>query len=124
MTCIQAKTLTYGQYHAIVDDSAVTLRIGSNPKDSQTVLVVPNTHIGQVRLLLTDAAKLKNHLLGIGKIRKCANISEKVKDLTDDALVVLITEALVDLSAAAEKHRVSKEDLSCVLQVYASQNQA
>lgn len=124
MTCTQAKTLTYGQYHAIVDDSAVTLRIGSNPKDSQTVLVVPHTHIDQVRLLLTDAVKLKNHLLGIGKIRKCSNVSDKVKDLTDDALVVLITEALVDLNAAAEKHGIPKEDLSCVLQVYASQTQA
>lgn len=124
MTCTQAKTLTYGQYHAIVDDSTVTLRIGSNPKDSQTVLVVPNTHIDQVRLLLTDAAKLKNHLLGIGKIRKCSNVSDKVKDLTDDALVVLITEALVDLNAAAEKHGIPKEDLACMLQVYASQNQA
>lgn len=120
MTCTQAKTLTYGQYHAIVDNSAVTLRIGSNPKDSQTVLVVPNTHIDQVRLLLTDAVKLKNHLIGIDKIRKCANVSDKVKDLTDDALVVLITEALVDLNTTAEKHGVSKEDLSCVLQVYAS----
>lgn len=124
MTCTQAKTLSYGQYHAIVDDNAVTLRIGSNPKDSQTVLVVPNTHIDQVRLLLTDAAKLKNHLLGIGKIRKCSNVSDKVKDLTDDALVVLITEALVDLNAAAEKHGIPKEDLACMLQVYASQNQA
>lgn len=124
MTCTQAKTLTYGQYHAIVDDSTITLRIGSNPKDSQTVLVVPNTHIDQVRLLLTDAAKLKNHLLGIGKIRKCSNVSDKVKDLTDDALVVLITEALVDLNAAAEKHGIPKEDLACMLQVYASQNQA
>lgn len=124
MTCTQAKTLTYGQYHAIVDDSTVTLRIGSNPKDSQTVLVVPNTHIDQVRLLLTDAAKLKNHLLGIGKIHKCSNVSDKVKDLTDDALVVLITEALVDLNAAAEKHGIPKEDLVCMLLVYASQNQA
>ena len=124
MTCTQAKTLSYGQYHAIVDDSAVTLRIGSNPKDSQTVLVVPNTHIDQVRLLLTDTVKLKNHLIGIDKIRKCANVSDKVKDLTDDALIVLITEALVDLNAAAEKHGIPKEDLSCVLQVYASQNQA
>lgn len=124
MTCTQAKTLTYGQYHAIIDDGAVILRVGSNPKDSQTVLVVPHTHIDQVRLLLTDAAKLKNHLLGIGKIRKCSNVSDKVKDLTDDALVVLITEAIVDLNTAAEKHGVSKEDLACMLQVYASQNQA
>ena len=124
MTCTQAKTLSYGQYHAIVDDSAVTLRVGSNPKDSETVLVVPNTHIDQVRVLLTDAVKLKNHLIGIGKIRKCANVSEKVKDLTDDALVVLITEALVDLPAAAEKFGVPVEDVSCLLQVYASQTQA
>lgn len=124
MTCTQAKTLTYGQYHAIIDDGAVTLRVGSNPKDSQTVLVVPHTHIDQVRLLLTDAVKLKNHLLGIGKIRKCSNVSDKVKDLTDDALVVLITEALVDLNTAAEKHGIHKEDLACMLQVYASQNQA
>ena len=124
MTCTQAKTLSYGQYHAIVDDSATTLRVGSNPKDSETVLVVPHTHLDQVRILLTDAVKLKNHLIGIGKIRKCANVSEKVKDLTDDALVALITEALVGLNAAAEKHGVSKEDLSCVLQVYASQTQA
>ena len=124
MTCTQAKTLSYGQYHAIVDDSAVTLRVGSNPKDSETVLVVPNTHIDQVRLLLTDAVKLKNHLIGIGKIRKCTNVSEKVSKLTDDALIVLITEALVDLPAAAEKFGVPVEDVSCLLQVYASQNQA
>lgn len=124
MTCTQAKTLSYGQYHALVNDSTTTLRVGSNPKDSETVLVVPNTHIDQVHQLLTDAVKLKTHLIGIGKIRKCANVSEKVKDLTDDALVMLITEALADLNAAAEKHGVSKEDLSCVLQAYASQTQA
>lgn len=124
MTCTQAKTLTYGQYHAIVDGSAVTLRIGSNPKDSQTVLVVPHTHIDQVRMLLIDATKLKNHLIGIDKIRKCSNLSAKVKDLTDDALITMITEALVDLNAAAEKHGMPEEDLSYMLQVYASQNQA
>lgn len=123
MSCTEAKTLSYGQYHAIVDDNSVTLRIGSNPKDSQTVLVVPYTHINQVRMLLADATKLKNHLVGIDKIRKCPNVSEKVQKFTDDALIVMITEALVDLNAAAEKHGVSKGDLSCMLQVYASQNQ-
>ena len=43
MTCTQAKTLTYGQYHAIVDGDAVTLRVGSNPKDSPYWLY--RTHI-------------------------------------------------------------------------------
>lgn len=123
MSCTEAKTLTYGQYHAVVSEGSVTLRVGSNPKDSQTVLVVPYTHIDQVRMLLADATKLKNHLVGIDKIRKCSNVSEKVQKFTDDALIVMITEALVDLNAAAEKHGVSKEDLSCMLQVYASQNQ-
>lgn len=124
MSCTETKTLTYGQYHAVVGDDSVVVRVGSNPKDSQTVLVLPHTHLDQVRMLLIDAAKLKNHLIGIGKIRKCSNISEKVQKFTDDALIVMITEALVDLNAAAEKHGVPKEDLSCMLQVYASQNQA
>lgn len=122
MPCTEAKTLTYGQYHAVVGKDSVVLRIGSNPKDSETVLVVPHTHIDQVRMLLADATKLKNHLVGISKIRKCANISEKVQKFTDDALIVMITEALVDLNTAAEKYGVSREDLSCMLQVYASQN--
>ena len=123
MSCAQAKTLSYGQYHAIVDDSTTTLRVGSNPKDSETVLVVPHTHLDQVRILLADTVKLKNHLIGIGKIRKCANVSEKVSKLTDDALITLITEALVDLQAAAEKFGVPVEDTSRLLQVYASSAQ-
>lgn len=123
MTCTEVKTLTYGQYHAVVGDDSVVLRVGSNPKDSQTVLVIPHTHIDQVRMLLTDAAKLKNHLIGIGKIRKCSNVSEKVQKFTDDALIVMITEALADLTTASEKYGVSKEDLSYIVQVYASQNQ-
>lgn len=124
MSCTQAKTLSYGQYHAIVDDSATTLRVGSNSKDGETVLVIPHTHLDRVRTLLTDAAKLKSHLIGISKIRKSANISEKVSKLTDDALIMLITEALVDLPAAAEKFGVPAEEISCLLQVYASQAQA
>lgn len=124
MSYTQAKTLSYGQYHAVVDDSITTLRVGSNPKDSETVLVVPHTHLDQVRILLTDAAKLKNHLIGIREIRKCANVSEKVSKLTDDALIALITEALVDLPTAAEKFGVPVEDVSRLLQVYASQTQA
>lgn len=124
MTCTEVKTLTYGQYHAVVGENSVVLRIGSNPKDSETVLVIPHTHIDQVRMLLADATKLKNHLVGISKIRKCPNVSEKVQKFTDDALIVMITEALADLNSAAEKHGVPKEDLSCMLQIYASQNQA
>ena len=124
MSCAQAKTLSYGQYHAIVDDSAVTLRVGSNPKDGETVLVIPHTHLDRVRILITDAVKLKNHLAGIAKIRKCTNVSEKVSKLTDDALLVLIAEALVDLPAAAEKFGVPVEDVSRLLQVYALQTQA
>lgn len=123
MSCTQAKTLSYGRYHAVVDEDTTTLRIGSNPKDSETVLVVPHTHLDQVRILLADAVKLKNHLLGISKIRKCANVLEKVSKFTDDALIALITEALVDLPAAAEKFGVPIEDVSRLLQVYASQTQ-
>lgn len=123
MSRTQAKTLSYGQYHAIVDDSTTTLRVGSNPKDSETVLVVPHTHLDQVRILLADAVKFKNYLIGIGKIRKCANVLGKVSKLTDDALIMLITEALADLPAAAEKFGIPSEDVSRVLQVYASQSQ-
>lgn len=47
MSCNEAKTLSHGQYHAVVGEESVTLRIGSNPKDSQTVLVIPNTHDGE-----------------------------------------------------------------------------
>lgn len=121
MSCNDAKTLSYGQYHAVVGEESVTLRIGSNPKDSQTVLVIPHTHIKQVQTLFNDAAKLQSHLIGVEKIRKSTGLSEKVRNFTDEALTVMIAATIADINEASEKYGVPKEDLFCMLQVYTSQ---
>lgn len=120
MSCNEAKTLSHGQYHAVVGEESVTLRIGSNPKDSQTVLVIPHTHIKQVQTLLNDAAKLQSHLIGIEKIRNSTGLSEKVRNFTDEALTVMIAATIADINEASEKYGVPKEDLFCMLQVYTS----
>lgn len=120
MSCNEAKTLSHGQYHAVVSEDSVTLRIGSNPKDSQTVLVIPHTHIKQVQTLLNDAVKLQSHLIGIEKIRKSATLSEKVRNFTDEALTLMIAATVADINTASEKYGVPKEDLFCMLQVYTS----
>ncbi len=120
MSCNEAKTLSHGQYHTVVSEESIALRIGSNPKDSQTVLVIPHTHIKQVQTLLNDAAKLQSHLIGVEKIRKSTSLSEKVRNFTDEALTLMIAATIADISTASEKYGVPKEDLFCMLQVYTS----